>query len=295
MRNFKNSFHPYAMITIFFWSVAYVFTRLTLIYFSAFSLGFLRYLIASCALIVIAFIVKMKAPRLKDLPWFLASGCAGFFVYVIAFNLGQATVTAATASVVIATAPVVTALLASFIYREKLKAYHWAAIAIEFSGVIVLTLMNSSFTVNRGLFWLLAAALALSIYNLLQRRITKTYSALQSTTFSILIGTCLMSVFAPSSFKEMQGVPGVQYFYLAVLGIGSGALAYVTWAKAFSKAKKTSLVSNYMFVTPFLTSLLGFLVAGEVPDKATVVGGGIILLGVMIFNFGAALFKIKEE
>ena len=34
---FKNSFHPYAMVTILFWSLAYVLTRLTLQYFSAFS------------------------------------------------------------------------------------------------------------------------------------------------------------------------------------------------------------------------------------------------------------------
>ena len=52
----KDSFHPYAAITIVFWSLAYVFTRLALQVFSTFSLGFLRYLIASVALIVIAFI-----------------------------------------------------------------------------------------------------------------------------------------------------------------------------------------------------------------------------------------------
>lgn len=64
--NFKDSFHPYAMITILFWSLAYVLTRLSLQYFSTFSLGFLRYLIASLALIVIAVLTKMKLPRRKD-------------------------------------------------------------------------------------------------------------------------------------------------------------------------------------------------------------------------------------
>jgi drug/metabolite transporter (DMT)-like permease len=50
-----------------------------------------------------------------------------------------------------------------------------------------------------------------------------------------------------------------------------------------------------MFVTPFLSSLFGFLFAGEVPDKATLIGGGIILVGMMIFNFGASFFKIREK
>ena len=68
--NIKNSFHPYAMVTIVFWSLAYVLTRLTLQYFSAFSLGFLRYLVASGALLVMAFFTKMKLPHKEDIPWF---------------------------------------------------------------------------------------------------------------------------------------------------------------------------------------------------------------------------------
>ena len=62
----------------------------------------------------------MQPPRRTDLIWFLVSGGVGFFLYMIAFNQGQATVTAATGSVVIATVPVITALLARFLYRENL-------------------------------------------------------------------------------------------------------------------------------------------------------------------------------
>jgi drug/metabolite transporter (DMT)-like permease len=198
-------------------------------------------------------------------------------------------VTAATGSVVIATVQVMTALFARFVYQEKLKRFQWIAIGIEFAGVTVLTLLNSSFSVNTGLLWLLLAALALSIYNLLQRKLTKSYTALQASSYSILFGTCMLAVFGPSAVEEISRAPGIQYFYLAVLGIGSSAIAYVSWAKAFSKARKTSQVSNYMFVTPFLASLMGFLLAGEVPDRATLVGGAIILAGLLLFNFGGAL------
>jgi drug/metabolite transporter (DMT)-like permease len=173
-------------------------------------------------------------------------------------------VTAATGSVVIATVPVITALFARFVYKETLKNFQWIAILVEFAGVTVLTLMNSTFSLNTGLLWLLLAALALSIYNLLQRKLTRQYTALQASTYSILFGTCLLAVFAPASLREIGDAPAIQYLYLAVLGIGSSAIAYVSWAKAFSKAQKTSQVSNYMFVTPFLTSILGFLLAGEI-------------------------------
>lgn len=284
----KDSFHPYAAITIVFWSLAYVFTRLALQVFSTFSLGFLRYLIASAALIVIAFITKMKPPHVRDLPLFALSGAIGFFLYMICFNQGQSTVTAATGSVVIATVPVITALFARFLYGEQLRPLQWTAIAVEFMGVAVLTLLNSSLSLNSGLFWLILAALELSGYNLIQRKLTKRYTALQASTFSIFFGTLLLAVFSSAALREVAHAPAIQFVYLGVLGIGSSAIAYVSWAKAFSKAKQTSQVSNYMFITPFLTSIFGFLFAGEIPDTATVIGGGIILLGVLLFNLSGS-------
>ena len=216
----KNSFHIYAMITILFWSLAYVLTRLSLQYFTPFSLGFLRYFIASCTLIIVAVISKIKLPHKKDLPWFMLAGALGFFFYMIAFNQGQKTVTASTGSIVISTVPVLTALI----------------------------------------------------------------------TFSIFFGTILLAVFIQVSVGEAINAPAIQWFYLAILGIFSSAIAYVAWSRAFAKAEQTSQVSNYMFITPFLTSVLGFIIADEVPEPSTIVGGGIILSGVFLFNFGGKLY-----
>lgn len=287
--DYKNSFHFYAGVTIFFWSLAYALTRLTLQHFSTSSLGFLRYLIASCALVVISLFIKTRFPDKRDLGWFVLSGAMGFFVYMIAFNEGQAVVTAATGSIVIAVVPVVTALIACFLYREKLHFVQWIAICVAFSGVAVLMLLDGDISVNAGLVWLLFATLALSIYNLLQRQLTKRYSALQVSTYSIFCGTALLAIFAPVSMRELYCAPAEQYCYLVVLGVCSSAIAYVAWAKALSLARQTSQVSNYMFVTPLLTSILGYVLAGEVPGRGIFVGGGIILFGLLLFNAGGAL------
>lgn len=289
--NAKNNYHIYAMITILFWSLSYVLTKLALQHFSPFSLGFLRYIIASATLIVVAIMTKMKFPHKKDLPSFLLAGLLGFFLYMIAFNQGQKMVTASTASVMIATVPVITALIARFVYQENLHFMQWIAIAIEFAGVVVLTVMDGILSINVGLLWLLLAAVSLSVYNLLQRKLTTTYSALQTCAFSIFFGTILLSIFLPTSVKEASKAPAIQWLYLSILGIFSSAIAYVSWTKAFAKAKQTSQVSNYMFITPFLTSVLAFIMTREVPEPSTIVGGGIILFGVFLFNFGGKVYK----
>lgn len=289
----KDSYHIYAIITIICWSLAYVLTRLALQYFSSYSLSFLRYFIASCALIILVVVAKIKPPEKNDLMLFFFSGVVGFFLYIIFFNKGQETVTASTASVVIATVPVITSLLARFIYKEKLHTYQWIAIVIEFIGVVTLTLLNGVFSIASGLIWLFLAALLLSIYNLLQRKLTIKYSALQTASYSIFFGTILLFIFLPSSLREVAHAPRIQFVYLLILGIFSSAVAYISWSKALAQAKKTSQVSNYMFITPFLTSVLGFILANEVPDKATIFGGMIILFGVFVFNFGEKIINMS--
>ena len=291
----RKNYHFYAIITIIFWAMAFIFTRLSLQYFNVYTLSFLRYLSASLTLLVIIYFMKIKKPEKEDFITYLCSGCIGFFIYVILFTKGTGMVTSATGSIIIAMVPVFTAFLASIFYKEKLKAYQWFAIAIEFIGIIVLTLMNSTFSINEGVLWLLAAALCLATYNLLQRKLTKKYSAIEASTYSIFIGTLFLCIFLPSSIKPTINAPIEQIIYVLILGIFSSALAYISWAKAISIAEKTTYVSNYMFVTPFLTTILGFIMMNEVPDKATILGGIIILVGLFIFNKESFLESFKNK
>jgi len=291
---FLRSFHPYAMVTILFWSLAYVLTRLVLQYVTAYSLGFLRYAVASLVLAVVCLFQSMRRVEKRDIWLFLLSGICGFFLYMITFNVGASTVTAATSSVVIASAPVFTALLASIFFGERLVPRQWAAIGIEFAGILILTLYGAIFSLNMGTVWLALAAMLLSCYNLLQRKLTRSYTALQSTAYSIFIGTILLACFAPRAVVELRTAPMEPLFYIVVLGVFSSAIAYLLWSKALERAPRTSLVSNYMFFTPFLTALLGFLLAGEMPEAYTWAGGGLILLGSLIFNFGGLLEKNQK-
>lgn len=291
----KKSYHFYAIITIIFWALAFVFTRLGLQYFDVYSLSFLRYLVASITLLVIICFIKINRPKKEDLFSFILSGALGFFLYVILFNKGTALVSAATSSIIIATVPVFTALLATFFYKERLKIYQWLAIGIEFMGILVLTLMNGSFSINEGVLWLLIAALCLASYNILQRKLTKTYSALQASTYSIFFATIMLCIFLPGSINKAIHAPLIQMLYVLILGVFSSAIAYIAWAKAISLAEKTTYVSNYMFVTPFLTTILGFIMINEIPDKATILGGIIILSGLFIFNKESFLEPFKNK
>ena len=204
---FRGNCHLYAFTTVVFWSLAFVFTRIASQAFTVFSLGFLRYLFATITLIPVVLVTKMRPPRLKDLPWFIGSGFCGFFLYTITFTKGSSMVSVATGSVLIAVAPVLTACWARILFREKLAGFQWLAILMEFTGVGLLALLNGSLSLNQGLLWMLAAALSMSLYNLFQRKLTRSYSGLQAATYSIFAGVLMLSVFAPGAFQELKGAP----------------------------------------------------------------------------------------
>lgn len=290
-----KSYHPYAMLTVFSWALAFPLTRLALRHFTPLPLGFLRYALASAGMVAIAAAMRLKPPRAADVKWFLLSGATGFFIYVSAFNKGSATVEAALGSVVIATAPVLTALLARFFYGERLSAVKWLAIAAEFSGVALLALMNSGgLSINPGILWIFAAALSFSVYNLLQRRLTRTYAPMMVTAYSIFAGTAMLAaVFSRGAAGELTSAPPAQLLSLGVMAVLSSAIAYVSWTKAISKAQNMASVSNYMFLTPFLAAIMAYIISGETIEPSKAAGGSVVLLGVFLFNFGDRLLAAR--
>ncbi|MPM79600.1 hypothetical protein SDC9_126639 [bioreactor metagenome] len=102
----------------------------------------------------------------------------------------------------------------------------------------------------------------------------------------------MLCIFLPSTIEETANAPAIQIFYVVILGVLSSAAAYCAWAKALSLAKNVSSVSNYMFVTPFLTSILAMAIAGESVEASTAIGGIFIFAGLVLFTFAGKL-KVK--
>jgi len=279
-----NQVKGYAFGTVLLWASAFVFTKVALTYFTPSAIGVLRYLTASILFLIIVFSKRIGLPERKDIPLFLLSGAIGFTLYMITFNEASPFLTSATGSIIIASAPVITAVLANVVFREKIKLMGWIAIAIEFSGILILTLWDGVFTINKGILWMLGAAMCISVYNLFQRYYIKKYSALQATAYNIFAGTLFLLIYLPSAAMQLKAAPVQQWMVIIFMGIFPSALAYLWWSKAISLAEKTSDVTNFMFVTPFLATLMGFFIIGEAPTAATIVGGGIIFTGLLMFQ-----------
>lgn len=288
-----NSTKPLLLagMTVILWSTGFVFTRIAVTYLSSYSVGLLRYFSASVVLILIGFYKKIGLPRWKDIPLFVVLGALGFSLYQILFNIAMTSITAATASVVMATVPVIAALFASIIFKEKLNSIGWIAVAIEFSGILLLTLWHREVSLGWGLVWMFVAALSFAAYNLIQRFSTKNYTPLQSTVYSIVASTILLLPFASLTLKELGQAPWQPIVAVVFMGIFPSAIGFMLWSQALSTAKQLGDVTNFMFLTPLLSTLLEIIMIGDFPDPGTLWGGVTILLGVALFNNRHRIFR----
>ena len=273
----------YALLTVVMWSGAYVYTKVALLTFSAGALGLLRCGVATLCLMTLLTCHRQLAVTWRDIPVFILSGACGFALYFLAFNTGSRSLNPTTASIIIALCPIISALLARVIFREKLLLLQWLATLTAFSGVALIVLQAGSLQISQGTVWMLGAAVLLSLYNIIQRYMTRRISTLQLTAYSFLSGTLLLTSYLPEAIRELAGAPPGSVAVVVLLGIFPGALAYVTWGKALSLAENTGQVTHWMFMTPCLALLLEYVVTGEVPGQATFIGGGIILLSLLCF------------
>ena len=100
-------------VTVLIWASAFAGIRAALESYSPGHLALLRFLVASTLLAAYAVAVRMPLPSLRDLPAVLLGGFLGFTVYHVGLAFGQVTVEAGSASLIIASVPVFTALLAA--------------------------------------------------------------------------------------------------------------------------------------------------------------------------------------
>lgn len=274
--------HICALFASVLWALGYVLTRIAVLDFSSDVLGFLRYFTAALALIIYAAIKKIRWPEKKDIPIFIVGGAIGFAIYVYTINEGSRTLYAGTVSFIISATPVLTAFLAYLFFREKIGLRGWISIACAFSGVAFITYFSGGFALSSGIVWVCIAMILFGFYNILQRNLLRRYSPLEITTYCIIIGAILLSVFAPRAFTQLAAASASGIVSVLFLGLFSGSGAYLLWAYALHHAEKTSEATNYMFLTPILTTLFGFVIIKEAPHFSVYVGGILVLLGVML-------------
>ncbi len=270
--------------TVFFWASAYAGIRDALQAFGPGQVALARLLVAAVVLALYAVATRMRMPEIRDLPVVLLAGLLAFAVYHVALNYGEITVSAGAAGVLIATAPVFTALLAATFLGERLRPMGWAGMAVSFAGAALISVdEGGGLALDPGAFLILLSAVCVSVYFVFQRPYLAKYGALAFTTYAIWAGTVFVLPYLPGLFLQSLTAPTGTSLVLVYLGLFPTALGYVTYAYAMSRMNASAAVS-FLYLIPVLAYLIGWAWLGEAPTSLSVLGGLLTLAGVVLVN-----------
>lgn len=282
----------YALMVLctLFWAGAFIAAKLSVPYIPAYTLTFLRFSIAS----VILFFVLRNRPEgqfkfvKKDFPVFLFTGLVGMFGYHVLFFTAIKYSTAINSSIIGASNPIITAVLATFFLKDKINRKRLLGIMVSFLGVF-LTITNADFSsiknlsFNIGDLIMLAAVLMWASYAVFSKHVMPRYSPLILTYYSFLFCTIFLVPFViyerPWSF--LHKVPIYSFGSVIYMAVFPSVIGYLVQQMSIKQLgpSKTSIFIN---LVPIFSIVLSVLILGEELQPIKLLTAALIIFGVYL-------------
>ena len=237
----------------------------------------------------------LKLPR-KDELMFILIGVTGGSLYFFLQNTALSYTYAANVSILVALAPILTVILAQLFSRsgERLGKYVYIGAVIAIVGV-VLVVLNGQLTFHLnplGDFIALGAAFMWALYSILIKKYTEQYDNFLVTRrvmlWAFLTSVPLMLVTdGMPDLRPLFTTPRILLSWL-FLGVFGNAVCFAIWNVAF-KRLGVVITNNYLYASPFVTLVVGYLLLDEQITLMSVIGAVLITAGVIV-----ALKKPKD-
>jgi drug/metabolite transporter (DMT)-like permease len=252
----------------------------------------LRYGLAAIALLVILRWTEgeIRLPR-PDVARILILGGLGFGLYQILWTVGLLSIPAGDSALIIASTPVLVAVLAVVAGADTLTPMKFMGAALSFLGVVVVIAAGVGISMSGsaiGSLLTLAAAACWASYTAFAAPVLRRHSPLVLTTWATIGGTLVLipvgvaQLLAPGALGAEQAANLVPIVLaIAYSGVLAAALANVIVFNGVRLLGPTRVITLQSFVPP-MAVVLAFIFLREPIRPAQVVGGLIIVLGVAL-------------
>lgn len=277
-----------------------MFGKILLHSFSALQVAWIRYFGAFVAFVIVVGVAIAIDPKKRRSDYFLFPKSlrtwlelitlgVGPFVYspILQF-MGLETAQAMDNSILIATEPLITVLLAWAVLGERMTRDHWISMFIALSGFFLFSGIfgemlgkEAGFTLSIGMTLLIFAQLGEGAYSVFGRKLVQVYPPTAVLGTALAIGAVLLTVVVVSfdTLPPLGIASGKQIAAALILGPIGSTLTYLLWAMIARTVTVPSAVIT-LFIQPVLGAVLGYTLLGERLTVERMIGAFLILLAI---------------
>ncbi len=228
----------------------------------------------------------------RDWPWLLGMALTGVFAFPVLLYFALRFTTASNASLINGAGPLVTAVLAAALLRERLRSHQALGAVVSLAGVFLIIggggLTTAGLTLNAGDLLMVGNVALWSLYSVLARVVTRARSVISATAFSTWLA---LPFLYPAMLSEWRSAPpaltpalGLTMLYI---GVFPAFIAFLAWNEGVRRAGPSGAMA-FSTLLPVYGALRGALFLGETLGVGQIAGGALVIGGGLI---GAGLWK----
>ncbi|HQG77317.1 MAG TPA: DMT family transporter [Bacteroidales bacterium] len=297
----NNNLRIYGSVifSMIFWAFSFIWFKLANKTFGPITIVFFR-LVISVVLLSSYLYIKKKFIRIKreDFRFFLMLAVFEPFFYFLGESFGLTYVSATVGSVLISTIPVVAAIGAWIIFRERLRVINYIGIVLSFVGVLIF-IINGDGTITynaKGISLLMLAVISAAGYNLTLSRLVGSYSPVFIVNFQNLLGSVLfLPLFMGFELKHLTAASFSVSSLMPViaLAIFASCFAFILFAYSVRHmgVTRANVFTNFI---PVFTAVFSFLILGDKLTLQNIAGMVIVISGLLMSQINGRKKKYDE-
>jgi drug/metabolite transporter (DMT)-like permease len=308
MQATKTGFSPLLIAPFFLWGTAMVAMKGTIWHTTPYFVAGLRLLPAGLLVLIWAAVTGRKSPQ----TW-LAWGWITLFALVDGtlfqgfLAQGLARTDAGLGSVMIDSQPLAVALLAAWLFGERIGWIGWVGLLVGVGGISLIglpenlwiDLLSGTFVLtewtgdlaqtfinlfDNGQWLMLLAALSMAIGTVLSRYVSRHVDSVVATGWHMVIGGIPMLLLSGTQeTQQWQQLQSGDWAALAYSTVFGSAIAYALFFYFAASGSLTSL-SALTFLTPVFALLFGNLLLAETLNTFQSIGVGLTLVSILLIN-----------
>ncbi|BDR32991.1 DMT family transporter [Photobacterium damselae] len=277
----------YGLSAVLLWSTVATAFKITLNYFSPVQMLVVASAVSAIALTGISFYQGTLSHLKRTLllrPWYyLALGLINPLAYYLVLFKAYELLPASQAQPLNYSWAITLTLMAALFLGQKIRRQDWIACLFGYLGVIVIATKGDiaalQFDSPTGVALALLSTLLWALYWIIN---TKNSA---DPVLGVLLGFLLSLPFSLGlsfAIDTWHSVPWQGWLAVSYVGLFEMGITFVLWLSALKLTTNTAKISNLIFISPFISLLLLATIIGETIAPSTIIGLGLIIVGLMI-------------